>query len=155
MIGQIQATNKSQSGKTIGVQIDNVWYTSKNWELADSVGKTIIFEPDTSEFNGRTMHWLNDYVFEEAGNTPSGQAMNMAVARSEAAMGVQANYTTPDAPDKIMDDHHAALRALPNKDSLIGALALTKAVHGSKEEIWESFVFFYYKLEGWDSSLPF
>ena len=141
MIGQIQATNQSQSGKTIGVQINGTWYSSKNWELAQNVGKTIIFEPSTSTFNGQEMHWLNDYVFEDASGTPAAAAMDAAMAQ--------------EVPKGLAPASQERQRVTPNKDSLIGALALTKSVTGTNEEIWTAFVYFYHKMETFDPSEPF
>jgi len=136
MIGKIEATNRSQSGKTMGVQITGKWYTTKNWELEQAVGKNVIFEPSTSEFNGTMMHWLNDYVFEDAQTTPAGQAMSQAMAAQAAP-----------APQSTI--------SVPNKDSLIGAMALTKACPGPRDQVWENFVFFYNKLQGWDHTVPY
>jgi len=151
MIGQIQTVQTAKSGNSLRVQIGGEWYSAKHDSglTAADVGKNVTFMLDDTPFPpGSTCYWVKDYQFETAGNTPSGQAMNMAVARSEAAMGVQATVQT-------MTQDATGTNSLPNKDSLIGALALVKSMRGSREEIWESFVFFYYKLEGWDSSVPF
>ena len=137
MIGKIQSTNKSKSGKTIGVQINGVWYSTKNWELAQEVGRAVIFEPSTSTFNGQEMHWLNDYVFEDASATPAAQAMDRAMAASPESVRAQTQ----------------ALRTVPNKDSLIGALALTKSISGQPAEVWEAFVYFYHKMESFDPNV--
>ena len=128
MIGIIESTNKSQSGKTLGVKIGGTYYTTKNWELADLVGKEIVFEPDASEFNGKTMYWLNEYSLNGSQPTPAAAAMDQAVAQQQPAAN--------------------------DKDSVIGAMALTKAP-GSAEEVWERFQFFYHKLKGWDKEIPF
>lgn len=137
MIGTIQTTNKSQSGKTIGVQINGVWYTTKNWELAQEVGRTIIFEPSTSTFNGQEMHWLNDYVFEDQSATPAAQAMDTAMAGQTTRGGPQVQQP----------------RVVPNKDALIGALALTKSISGQPEQVWEAFVYFYHKMDNFDPTV--
>ncbi len=127
MIGIIESTNKSQSGKTLGVKIAGKFYTTKEWELADLVGKEIVFDPDVSEYNGKTMYWLNEYSVSgtQPATGPAAQVMDQAVA-AEA------------------DD----------KDCLIGAMALTKSCPGSREEVWETFQFFYFKLKAWDR-IPF
>jgi len=134
LIGTIQATNQSQSGKTIGVQINGMWYSSKNWELAQEVGRAIIFEPSTSTFNGQEMHWLNDYTFENESTTPSAQAFNSALERQQVPT-------------------NQAQRVPVNKDSLIGALALTKSISGQPQQVWEAFVFFYHKMENFDPNV--
>jgi len=127
MIGIIESTNKSQSGKTLGVKIGGTYYTTKNWELADMVGKEIVFEPDASDFNGKTMYWLNEY----------------SVSGTQPAAGPAA---------QVMDQAVAA--GADDKDCLIGAMALTKACPGTREEVWETFQFFYFKLKSWDR-IPF
>ena len=136
MIGTIQQANKSKSGKTLSIQINNQWFTSKNWELEQSVGKTIIFEPSTQSFpDGASIQWLNEYVFEDAQTTPSSQAM----AKAMVDQGVM--YTE---------------RPVPNKDPMIGAFALSKCcIPGSPEQVFENFRLLYNKLENWDSSIPF
>ena len=133
MIGIIESTSKSQSGKTLGVKIGGKYYTTKNWELADLTGKEIVFEPEPSEFNGKTMYWLNDYSVSGTQPTPSAAAMDQAVAVAASAG----------------ERSHA-----DDKDALIGAMALTKACPGSREEVWETFQFFYFKLKSWDR-IPF
>ena len=138
MIGQIQATNKSKSGKTIGVQVNDRWYTSKNWELAGNVGRTISFEPSDQTFpDGSKCTWLNDYKFD--GDGQAGPAMPQEYLPAD---GGGDPGTTP---------------AKPNKDALIGALALAKSVPGQKEQVWEAFVFFYHKLDKWNHTegIPF
>ena len=136
MIGQISAAQKSKSLKTLSVTVGGQFFTSKNWELESAVGRTVIFEPSTSEFNGTVMHWLNDYVFEDAQTTPAGQAMDRAMAAQVAP-----------APQ--------ATNGAPNKDAMIGAMALTKACPASPDQVWENFRFFYNKLNNWDPTVPF
>ena len=44
----------------------------------------------------------------------------------------------------------------PNKDALIGAMALVKATPSSDAEVtWSHFVLFYNKLLTWDPTTPF
>jgi len=157
MRGTIQATNRSKSGKTIGVQVDGTWYTSKSWELADAVGRSVIFEPSTSQFNGITMQWINDYVFEDVATGPAAEAMNQAMAE---------NGPNPAGPAELYGPIQGGPAALanqgitastgPNKDALIGAMALVKATPSSDAEVtWSHFVLFYNKLLTWDPTLPF
>ena len=142
MIGAIQKANKSKSGKTLSIQINGAWYTSKSWELEQAVGKTVIFEPSTQSFpDGSSIQWLNDYVFEDQASTPSGQAMTQAMGGQNPVGGAQT---------------HIAPQTQPNKDSLIGAMALCKCcIPGTPDQVFENFQLLYHKLEGWDSSLPF
>ena len=141
MIGTIQQANKSKSGKTLSIQIDNVWYSSKNWELEQAVNRRVIFEPSTSLYQGETIRWLNDYVFEDAASGPAAAAMDAAMAQA--------------VPQGLVPASQERQRVTPNKDSLIGALALTKSVTGTNEEIWAAFVYFYHKMETFDPSMPF
>ena len=133
MIGTIQQANKSKSGKTLSIQVDGTWYTSKNWELEQAVNRRIIFDPSTQTFpDGASIQWLNDYVFEDASGTPAAQAMDQAMV--------------DQGPAKRQ-------RVQPNKDSLIGALALTKSISGQPAEVWEAFVYFYHKMESFDPNV--
>ena len=132
MIGIIESCNKSQSGKTLGVKIGGTYYTTKNWELADLVGKEIVFEPEPSEFNGKTMYWLNEYSVSgtQPAAGPAAQVMEQAVAQKIAAA--------------------------PDKDSLIGAMALTKACAAvDAPGVWANFLYFYDQLKGWNPNEPF
>ena len=138
MIGTIQKANKSKSGKTLSIQVENVWYTSKNWELEFAAGRRITFEPSIQTFpDGGSCQWLNDYTFEDEPTTPSGQAMERAMAGQTTLGGPQVQQP----------------RVTPNKDALIGALALTKSMTGQKEQVWEAFVYFYHKMENFDPTV--
>jgi len=145
MIGTIQQANKSKSGKTLSIQVDGVWYTSKNWELEQAVGKRIVFEASHQTFpDGSSIQWLNDYVFEDASTTPSAQAFDRAM-----------DADTQNNPHGAPQAMPRGQRAVTNKDALIGALALTKSITGSPEQVWESFVYFYHKMDNFDPSVPF
>ena len=130
MLGQIEAVNRSQSGKSLGVQVQGTWYTTKDFSLEGAVGRSIIFEPTTTPPKGNfpAMNWLNDYQFDNASSTPSGQAFDAA--------------------------HKANGQGRPDKESVIGAMALVKATTGTPEQIWENFVFFYGKLSHWTPDKP-
>jgi len=145
MIGTIQQANKSKSGKTLSIQVDNVWYTSKNWELEQAAGRRVIFEPSTQMFpDGGSCQWLNDYVFEDQSTTPAGQVMNQAMANQAPPLG---NPAPQGAPQHT--------QAQVNKDSLIGALSLTKSISGQPEQVWSAFVYFYHKMDNFDPTAPF
>ena len=137
MIGQIQQAKKSKSLKTLSVQIEGVWYTSKNWELEQAVNRRIIFEPSRQDFqDGGHCLWLNDYVFEDQQTTPAGKAMDQAQAAAQGLMPAPARQ--------------------PNKDSLIGAMALCKCcIPGTPDQVFENFQLLYHKLESWDVTIPF
>ena len=152
MIGTIQAARKSKSGQTLSIQIEGVWYTSKNWELEQAVNRRVIFEPSVQSFpDGGSCTWLNDYVFEDAQTTPAAAAMNAAMA-SHDTQAMQQGAPTP--PVAAYEPPGAPQTA--NKDSVIGAMALCKCcVPGTPEQVFSNFVFLYNKLNSWDSSTPF
>jgi hypothetical protein len=60
--GRIQSTKPSQSGKTLGVQIDGTWYSSKNFDLQNYAGKEIVADTSESEYKGQTIRWINSYT---------------------------------------------------------------------------------------------
>lgn len=142
MIGTIQQANKSKSGKTLSIQVEGNWYTSKNWELEQASGRRIIFEPSTQTFrDGGSCQWLNDYVFEDQSTTLAGLKFDNAMASQ--------------ASPEVVRTQAQAHRVMPNKDSLIGALALTKSITGQPEQVWEAFVYFYHKMESFDPTIPY
>jgi hypothetical protein len=150
MIGQIQQAKKSKSLKTLSVQINGAWYTSKNWELEQAVGKTVIFEPSTRTFpDGSLIQWLNEYVFEDQQTTPAGQAMDQAMAGRHG-------LNEQGYPEGSPDQRRNVPRGTPNKDSVIGAMGLCKCcTPGTPDQVFENFRLLYHKLENWDSGIPF
>ena len=163
MQGKIEAVNRSKSGKTLGVKVGEVWYTSKNWELENKVGASITFEPAASEFNGKTMWWLNDYVEVGSSTTPADQAFDAAYAQRQPPP-----QPTPYAQHQPMGQPTQAppapQQAHPSKmdrEASIVAQALTKAVTCTNaQQAWETYVFLYNKVLEWnpgdfDDSLPY
>lgn len=136
MIGQIQAAQQSKSGKTLRVQINNVWYSTKAPELANMVGQEIVFEASRQDFpDGGHCDWLNDYQPSNQSTTPAGQAMSTAM---------QTNPQPAQSP------------SAPNKDAVISALALCKCcVPVDAEQAFANFQFLYHKFEAWDHQVPF
>ncbi len=61
MRGVITQVKSSSSGKSLGVQIDGKWYSTKEWALQGMVGKEIVGETSDSEYKGKTMTWINSY----------------------------------------------------------------------------------------------
>ncbi len=87
MIGIIESAQASKSGKTLSVKLGGNYYSSKNWELQNMVGKEIIFEPSPQNFpDGSSIQWLNDYQPSNAQTTPAGEAMERAMS-SQAPQG--------------------------------------------------------------------
>ncbi len=154
MIGTIQQANKSKSGKTLSIQVDGQWYTSKNWELEQAIGKRIIFEPSVQAFpDGGSCQWLNDYTFEDAVTTPAAQAMDAAMQNNPHGAS-QAMPPTPPASS------YEAPRETPvkDRDASIVAQALTKSCTAPGDDIelvWSRYTAFYQKYMGWDSTCPF
>ena len=133
MIGIIESASKSKSGKTLSVKVNGQYFSSKNWELESMVGKEVVFEPSPQNFpDGSSIQWLNEYSVSGAAGAagPAAQAMDQAVAEKIAS--------TPD------------------KDSLIGAMALTKACAAVDAPLtWGNFLYFYGQLKGWNPNEPF
>jgi len=143
MIGQIQAVQSAKSGNSLRVQVGGQWYSAKldSGLTPADVGKNITFMLSDTPFPpNSTNYWVNDYTFTDIQTTPSGQAMDRAM-------------TGQAVPSERIG---LSQRAVPNKDSLIGAMALCKCcIPGSPEQVFESFRLLYNKLENWDSTIPF
>lgn len=78
--GQIEEAKRSQSGKTVGVKIGGKWYSSKDFKLESMVGSVISGFGSDSDFNGKTMHWLNAYTVDAApasNSAPNGNGGNV------------------------------------------------------------------------------
>lgn len=86
--GTIQQAKMSQSGKSLSVLINEVWYSTKAFELNTMVGATIDFEYSTSEFNGNKMNWLNAYtpVTQQGGNQSAPQQQTPAPSGSSGEL---------------------------------------------------------------------
>lgn len=165
MRGRIEQVKDSQSGKTLSVKIGETWYSTKSWEFRDMVGQTIDFDTSTSEWQGKTMHWLNDYTI--ASQTADG-AMSAAMERAIANQPLGSHPPLPQTPhelEAIPVEAYVANQpapvapqttAPPNKDSVIGAMALCKCCSlGTSEQAFANFVFLYNKLNSWDHTTPF
>jgi len=146
MIGQIQAVQSAKSGNSLRVQIGGQWYSAKldSGLTPADVGKNITFMLGDTPFPpGSNNYWINDYTFTDVGTTPASQAMDQAMG------GQGAGLTNQTAVAQ-------ASKSVPNKDSLIGAMALCKCcIPGSPEQVFENFRLLYNKLENWDSEIPF
>jgi len=153
MQGKIEQVRDSKSGKTLSVLINDQWYSSKGWELKNMVGQVIVFDPSTSEFNGTVMHWLNDYTLA-SGTTPADAAMQAAMA--QPAGNPAAPPTPPLESYTNASVDHSAAQLVPNKEAVIGAMALCKCcTPADPEQVFQNYVFFYHKLNNWDPTVPF
>jgi len=79
--GPIQAAKDSTSGKTLSVQVNGAWFSTKNWDFRNMIGQTIEFVPDISEWQGNTITWINDYSVPAL---TAADAMNQALAQNNA-----------------------------------------------------------------------
>ena len=113
MQGIIQAANASKSGKTLRVQVNGQWYSTKHWELQNLIGQEITAQVSQSDFQGTPMHWLNDY-------TVVGQGGNTADAAFQAAYAQQ-----PNVIERVVTEPKKT-----DKDLQITALALVKCIEG-------------------------
>ena len=150
MQGIIKATKTSKSGKSLGVCIDDKWYSSKAFELAGLQGKEITFTTSHQAFpDGGGIDWINDY--SEIGGAPNtaDQVMAQAMANQPPPMGQPAPPQA--APQASRMDREAS----------IVAQALTKAVDcKTAEDAWQTYVHLYNKVLEWnpgdfDDSVPF
>jgi len=91
---------QSQSGKTLGVKAhDDIWYTTKCWDIQGLTGQAILANTSQSEFNGRTMNWINDYKL------PGPAPATVATVNRDASIVAQTlcksiTFTDPDSAFK-------------------------------------------------------
>jgi len=64
--GVIKQARQSQSGKSVSVLVDEVWYSCKDFSINNYVGKPIIFNTTDSLYNGLNMHWINSFSEDES-----------------------------------------------------------------------------------------
>lgn len=62
MRGQISQVKDAQSGKTLSVLVGDQWYSTKIFELRELVGQVLELQVSSSPWQGKTMHWINDYT---------------------------------------------------------------------------------------------
>lgn len=137
MNGTIAQVKDSQSGKTLSVKVGDQWYTSKNWEFRDMIGKDITFEPTSSEWQGNTMWWINEYQESGAALGPADQAMQQAMQNNPA----------PAQPPTQQPTQQPVV----DRDASIVAQALTKSVTcANAQEAWETYTMLYAKYKQWD-----
>jgi hypothetical protein len=76
--GKIEVAKQSKSGKSLGVKINDKWYSTTEWELQNLVGQviTITDAKDQHLDNGNTITWLNAYVMGGDGGAPTAQPAN-------------------------------------------------------------------------------
>lgn len=142
--GIIQQAKPSKSGKTLSVQINGQWLTTKHFEIQNMVGQQITFKTSEQPFpDGNSITWLNDYTVAGASTTSADQAFDAAYAQHKA----EQSPPVPQAAPKPQMDTQAS----------IVAQALTKACTDSsvaKEAVWVRYQFFYNKAKAWDGSVP-
>lgn len=72
--GKIQSTILSQSGKSISVHVDGTKYSCKMFDIQQvPIGSTITYDTTDSEYNGKAVHWINEFKVDHeapAQNTP-------------------------------------------------------------------------------------
>ncbi|MCP5014878.1 MAG: hypothetical protein GY938_06280 [Ketobacter sp.] len=166
MQGSIQQARESKSGKTLSVQIDGQWYTTKDFELQNMVGQTITFTASVQEFpDGGSCTWLNNYQAAGQSTTPAAQAFDAAHAQAPPmgqpmppSMGQPTHMGTP--PDAPVGNLSKPQKPQIDRDASIVAQALTKAVTcANAQQAWESYVYLYNKVLEWnpgdfDDSIP-
>ncbi len=151
MQGQIQQARQSKSGKTLSVQINGQWYTSKAFELQNMVGQTITFTSSVQEFpDGGSCTWLNDYQDAGQSTTPAAQAFDAAHAQAPPIGQPMPPQTAAVAPPP-MHPSNAPQKPQIDRDASIIAQALTKSVTcANAQQAWESYVYLYNKILEWN-----
>jgi len=151
------------------VQIGGQWYSAKleSGLTAADVGKNVTFILGDTPFPpGSTNYWINDYTFTDAATSPATQAMDTAMAQQPystgEAPGTRSGQSPPVGHPAAVHTEQAVKHpmdapAKPNKDAMIGAMALTKSfVYNTEsiipqtQEIWDAFTWFYHKLNNWN-----
>ena len=133
----------SQSGKTLGIKDQaGQWYSTKNWELQNMVGQAIYAETSASEFNGKLMHWINEYTVPDGTSQPP-----------QTVPG--ATYTQAGGQPQQAQAPQALIRACAppvNRDASIVAQTLCKTVtFNSYQEAWKAYTALYAKYQEWAS----
>ena len=60
---KIEQATLSKSGKSYNVKVGDKWYLAKtDSNITTAVGKTIEAEVSESEYNGKTMYWINEWA---------------------------------------------------------------------------------------------
>jgi hypothetical protein len=82
--GTVQAVEDGSSGKTLRVQVNNQWFSSKDFGMRGAIGQVITFTPSSSEFRGKTYYWINDYTQGTTGASPAnGQGQAKPAANTD------------------------------------------------------------------------
>lgn len=99
------------------------------------IGKDITFEPTSSEWQGNTMWWINEYQESGAALGPADQAMQQAMQNNPAPAQPPTNGSAPQI----------------DRDASIVAQALTKSVtHATAADAWSTYTMLYAKYKQWD-----
>ena len=61
-VGIVESIKDSKSGKSYHVIVSGSRYLCKEGSIRDFLNREIIFEPSTSEYEGKTYHWINDFM---------------------------------------------------------------------------------------------
>ena len=124
--GTVSQCEDARSGKSIRLNINGQWYSTKNFDMRDLVGQVITFTPSASEYNGKTYFWINDYSAGTQGTTtttPSGQPVPQGQGAKDplvylpmtsnlVAHAIQAGRI--DSPDQLREWASAAFNAARN-----------------------------------------
>jgi hypothetical protein len=63
--GNIANAEMAKSGKSVRLNINDKWFSSKHFELMQKVGQVITFTPSATEYpsgSGKMYYWVNDYT---------------------------------------------------------------------------------------------
>ena len=131
MQGKIERAQRSKSGKSLRILVNDQWYSTDNWALEQAIGRTVQFNVGTSEYMGNTVFWANDAELVIGHNEP----MASAPAPNVPAASPQPQPQSPTGTGR-------------ERDASIIAQALTKAVTSPGDDIgmvWNTYCAFYFK----------
>jgi hypothetical protein len=60
-VGVVETVKDSQSGRSLWVTVSGQRFLCKENGIRNFIGKEIIFEPSSSEHQGKTYHWINNF----------------------------------------------------------------------------------------------
>ena len=154
--GQIQTAQDAKSGKTLRVQVNGEWYSTKNWEMRDMVGQVVSFEPSPwATPDGGTIFFINEYTGGSQTATPTppaGHPLSSGAPPQGAPAAPAAPSPAPAAPVASPPAQSAGSPGI-SRDASIVAQALTKASvkpGDSVEAVWDRYTRYYALYQKWN-----
>lgn len=146
----IVETRPSQSGKTLGVKDQQgQWWTTKLFQFAEMQGQTIDAGVSSSDFNGKTIWWINDFV---AAAPPPTYGAQSEPPPGNAGFAASAAVPAPVPP---ASPQHPPQPQQADKDASIAALSLCKSLEfANSQQALAAYQFLYLAVRDWDHNTP-